>query len=219
MKSLLLLLAGLAPLAVAAAEPACTVPELPNSAATQRTAEAATALRATNPCKLVPGIRAKSLASVWARLLSSTKLGGRRLDTEVPPGLPNGLVLARGGMVRFDFSVLGDEKPRALRVSAGTRVLAEFGPLNSVLDLPVGKGAADTDYTWSLVTDRGSYRGSFTLLGEAERADVERQLAGLAGALLDDTTRLLYTAAVYDEADLYSERERALLQARRLMQL
>lgn len=219
MKFLLPTLMALAPALAAAAEPACKVPELPKSDTTARTAAAAGALRATNPCKLVPGIRAKSLASVWARLLSNTQLGGRRLDTPAPPGLPNGLALARAGKVEFDLRVLESEQARSLRVSSGAGLLAEAGPAATMLAVPVAQGSPDTEYTWTLVTNRSSYRGSFTVLGAAESAEVERQLAGLAAEPLDEATRLLYTAAIYDEADLYAERERVLQQARRLMQL
>jgi hypothetical protein len=51
------------------------VPPLSQSDKSAPVAEAAKRLRATDPCKVVPGLSGKSLGSVWAGLLSAKRPG------------------------------------------------------------------------------------------------------------------------------------------------
>lgn len=206
-------------LAAHAADADCRVPPLPQSDKTPQAADAARKLSATDPCKTVPGIRAKSLKTVWASLLSNTKLGGRRLETPPPAGIPNGAALARGGKVHVDFAALDGETVRAFRVESGGRVLLDLATPPRELDVAIGRAAPDTEFSWTLLTSAASYHGEFTVIDEAARTDVERQLGLLEEQHLDEVPRLLYQAAIYDEADLYSERDRVFVKLRKLLSL
>ena len=212
----LLILMGL-PFTATAAPSDCTLPPLVQKEGAPKTAAAAQALRATSPCKIVPGIRVKALASVWEKLLANTRTGGRRLDTQPPESLPNGVALARAGKVHFDFSALGAEAPRMLQISVDGRMLVDTKAPPRELDIPVGRASAEAVFSWVLVTSAATYHGEFTLLPDAERREVEQQLAQLDSQHLEDSTRLVYQAAIYDEAGLYADRERILGQLRTLL--
>ncbi|WP_296000171.1 hypothetical protein [Rugamonas sp.] len=213
--ALTLLLAQLTPLAHAA--PECEVLPLPQSERSAQTVAAAKALRATDPCKLVPGLSPKSLRVVWAGLLSNRQTGGRRLDNLAPEGLPNGSVLPGPAGIHFDFRAVAAEQIRSFRLERDHAVLADTAAPPPELD--VMPGGAGGDYRWVLVTRAASYHGEFTLLDGAERRDVEQQLAALEKSGLDQVTLLLYKAAIYDDASLYSERDRVYRQLRQLVAL
>jgi hypothetical protein len=207
--------------ALALASPECEVPPLQQTQQNPKAAAAALALRATDPCKLVPGLNGKTLKSVWASLLSNRKTGGRRLDTAVPEGLPNGVVLAGPAGVHFDFRDVAGEGLRSFSVEFDHKPLLAGAVPPPELDLPLARTAAAGagSYAWTLVTRQNSYRGQFTLLDAEGRADVEQQLEALARAELDPAARLLYQAAIYEDAGLYSERDRVFAQLRKLVEL
>ena len=193
----------------AAAQPNCGSASLPQGEGTPQVVAAARALAATNPCKLVPGFTAKSLGSVWASLLSSTRTGGRRLESPVPVGAPQGLTLPEKQMVHFDFSELAGEQLRQLRVEVDQKPILNMTNPPAQIDLPTKGLGSDQTFLWSLTTARSSYRAEFRLLPEAERQEVETRLARLGTEPIDAVSRLIYQAAIYDDADLFAQRDRA----------
>lgn len=215
----LILLGSLSLSTAARAAPDCTIPPLPQSDKSPQAAAAAAALRATKPCTAAPGVSVKSLKTVWASLLSNKKLGGRRLDTETPPGLPNGLALSQQGKIGFDFGAVAAEGISSFRLEADGKVLLNTATPAQQLSVPVGAATSQTSFSWQLVTRSASYHGQFTLIDAAARADVEQQLAQLEKEEMDPVSRLIYQAAIYDEADLYSERERVFATLRRQLGL
>lgn len=199
----------------AAAQTNCDIAPLPQGDGTPQVAAAARALAATNPCKVVPGFTSKSLGNVWASLLSSTRTGGRRLETPVPAGAPQGLTLPEQQMVRFDFSELTGDQLRQLRVEVDQKPLLNLVNPPAQIDLPIKGFGPDQTFLWTLTTGRSSYRAEFKLLPEADRQDVETRLQRLGTETLDPVSRLIYQAAIYDEADLYAQRDRTFRAVRR----
>ena len=210
-----LLLCSLSLSLAAAAQTNCGIAPLPQGDGTPQVAAAARALAATNPCKLVPGFTAKSLGSVWGSLLSSTRTGGRRLESPVPVGAPQGLTLPDKQMVHFDFSELAGEQLRQLRVEVDQKPILNLINPPAQIDLPTKGLGPDQTFLWTLTTARGSYRAEFKLLPEAERQEVETRLARLGTEQLDPVSRLIYQAAIYDDADLFAQRDRTFQAVRR----
>lgn len=210
----LLLSLCLLPAARAASE--CAVPPLNQSEKSPQLAEATRQLRTSNPCKLVAGLSAKSLGTVWAGLLSSKKTGGRRLEPAIPDGMPNGTVLAGAGGVHFDLRSIAGEGIRSFQLVRGNQPLAVN--VGTALEFDVPASGSDA-YQWTLVTRMATYHGEYTLADEAERREVETQLAQLERAALDPVARLVYQAAIYDEANLFAERDRVYQQLRALLAL
>ncbi|MYN45629.1 hypothetical protein GTP23_11275 [Pseudoduganella sp. FT93W] len=216
LKSMLVLSLSLSTAIAAHAATDCSVPPLGQSDKSAPVAEAAKRLRATDPCKVVPGLSGKSLGSVWAGLLSTKKTGGRRLEPAIPDGMPNGTVLAGSAGVHFDLRAVAGEGIRSFLLARGAQTLAT--PANGALefDVPVSGGDA---YQWTLVTRVATYHGEYTLADAAERQEVEQQLAQLDKAGLDPVARLLYQAAIYDDANLFVERDRVYAQLRAMLAL
>ncbi|GAA4031567.1 hypothetical protein [Actimicrobium antarcticum] len=197
----------------------CQIPALPQSEKTPQVAALAKTLRATNPCKVLPGMNAKSLSTVWASLLSNKKLGGRRLDTEAPTSLPQGVVAGEKRQVHFDFSESAAEGLASLRIEVDGKPVLNISNPPPQFDFPVDRYTPDQTMSWTLVTRIAAYRAQFTLMAEPDRKDLEQKLAHLAAEPVDPVTRLVYKAAIYDEADLFSERDLTFLEIRRLVSL
>lgn len=194
----------------------CSVPLLKQSDKSAQVADAARRLRATDPCKVVPGLSAKSLGVVWAGLLSTKKTGGRRLEPAIPDGMPNGTVLAATNGVHFDLRAVAGEGIRSFQLArGGQQLLAQAGP---ALEFDVPASGSDS-YQWTLVTRIATYHGEYTLADAAERDDVAQQLAQLDKAGLEPVARLLYQAAIYDDANLFVERDRVYAQLRAMLAL
>jgi len=194
----------------------CSVPPLDQSDKSVKLADAAKRLRATEPCKVVPGLSAKSLGAVWAGLLSTKKTGGRRLEPAIPDGLPYGTVLACSGGVHFDLRAVAGEGIRSFQLTrSGQPLLAQATPAPE-FDVAVNGGDS---YQWTLVTRIATYHGEYTLAETAERQEVEQQLAQLDKAGLEPVARLLYQAAIYDDANLFVERDRVYAQLRAMLAL
>jgi hypothetical protein len=130
--------------------------------------------------------------------------------------MPNGTVLAGSAGVRFDLRAVAGEGIRSFLLARGAQTLAT--PANGALefDVPVSGGDA---YQWTLVTRIATYHGEYTLADAAERQEVEQQLAQLDKAGLDPVARLLYQAAIYDDANLFVERDRVYAQLRAMLAL
>lgn len=169
----------------------------------------------SNPCATVPGLTAKSLSSVWSAFLSSGTAGGKRFDTVPPTGIPTGKVLASVEGVAFDLRAVLAESVQGIQVSAGrSPVYAIANPNQPVIVVPMNRLKPGDSYNWIISTRQNSYRGSFELLDNEEAADVQARLVALDKASLSPQMRLLYSAAVYDEAELYSARDQLLNQLR-----
>ncbi len=207
-----------APLAARAQQPAkpgCTLTGLPQSERTPQMAAAARSLGNTDPCKIVPGFTAKSLATVWNSLLSSSRTGGRRLETPVPTGTPQGITLAQRQVVIFDFSEVAGEQLKSLRIDVDQKPLLNQQNPGVKVELPVTGFGPDQVFSWTLTTGRGAYRAEFKLIAESDRREVETRLSRLGTESLDPVARLLYTAAIYDDADLFAQRDHVLAEIRR----
>lgn len=170
-------------------------------------------LAVSDPCKIVPGMKAKSLAAVWGMFLSNTQRGGKRLGDDAPVGSPTGKLLQIANGVQVDFSQVAAEGLRTFSVDAnGQRVASLNNPqAHFVLS---AKLVRDVEYSWSLLTNQKTYKGKFSLVDIETQKEVEAQLAALSRSNLDDTEKLIYKAAIFDEADVYSMRDSALLEAR-----
>jgi hypothetical protein len=210
------LLVSLCLLPAAHAATECVMPPLQQSEKSPQLAEATKQLRTSNPCKVVAGLSAKSLGTVWAGLLSSKKTGGRRLEPAVPDGMPNGTVLGGAGGVHFDLRSVAAEGIRSFQLVRGNQPLAVNLAAALEFDVPASGSEA---YQWSLATRIATYHGEYTLADETERREVEAQLAQLERAALDPVARLVYQAAIYDEANLFAERDRVYQQLRALLAL
>ncbi|MYM39480.1 hypothetical protein [Duganella qianjiadongensis] len=215
-KSLVLLSLSLSAALAAHAATDCSVPPLEQSDKSVKLADAAKRLRATEPCKVVPGLSAKSLGAVWAGLLSTKKTGGRRLEPAIPDGLPYGTVLAGSGGVHVDLRAVAGEGIRSFQLTRSGQALVLPTAAGQEFDVPVNGGDS---YQWTLVTRIASYHGEYTLAEAAERQEVEQQLAQLERAGLEPVARLLYQAAIYDDANLFVERDRVYAQLRAMLAL
>ena len=164
----------------------------------------------TNPCTTVPGLHAKSLRSVWAVLTASGRTGGKRFETVPPAGTPTGRVLAGATGVPFDLRAVAAEGVQSLELtSRGKLVFRAAGPMQAAL-APRERLAPGESYDWVLRTGANAYRGSFELLEADEAAQVQSRLEAVAKSGLNEQMQMLYRAAVFDDAELYSARDEAL---------
>lgn len=194
--------------------PDCTVNVKPgNGAKAQALAQDAAR---TNPCALVPGLTPKSFAAVWSAMLSSGKTGGKRFDTPPPGGLPTGRIMATPGGVAFNLQGAAAEGIVGLQLSSGgAPVFGSANPAPTTQAVPLARLKPGASYDWTLVTRKASYKGSFELLDAEESAAVQARLDALAAATLTPQLHLLYQAAIYDEAELYTARDQLLDELRR----
>lgn len=169
----------------------------------------------SNPCVTVPGMTAKSLASVWSAFTTKTKTGGKRFDTEPPEGTPTGRVLVGKDGLTFDLSAVAGEGLMSLQVSSQGAVLTSLAaPLPAVVTVPAARLKGGDVHEWVLQTRKTQYRGQFEVLDAQETAAVRQRLAALSNSELSPQLKLLYVAAIYDDADLFNERNRVLGQLR-----
>lgn len=170
----------------------------------------------TNPCATVPGLKARSLSAVWSAMLSSSKTGGKRFDAPPPADFPSGKLMAGAPGIVFNLKLVADEGVLGLQVSQGGTLLLNIAqPAPASALLPLAQLRPGASYDWTLTTRKSKYRASFELLEADEAAAVQAQLKALAAAELSPPTRLLYLAAIYDEAELYAARDQVLDDIRR----
>lgn len=199
---------------LAAAQSGCDLGSLKPASGQAENAQALQRkLAVSDPCKVVPGMRAKSLATVWGMFLSNTQRGGKRLGDDAPVGSPTGKLLLTANGVPIDFSQVAAEGLRTFSVNANGQKIASLDNPQQRFILSA-KLARDVEYSWSLLTNRKTYVGKFSLVDIETQKEVEAQLNALSRANLDDTEKLIYKAAIFDEADVYSMRDAALLEAR-----
>lgn len=190
----------------------------PSKAATAQAQFLAQEAQKTNPCVLVPGLTAKSLSSVWTSLMSSGVTGGKRFETVPPAGSPTGRVLASADGVPFDLRSLAAEGVLAVQVRTDKAAALSFGPpFAAVLVVPLQQLKPGANHDWTITTRSATYRGSFEVLEAQEAEAVRSQLDAVERASLSAQARLLYKAAVLDEAELYGERDQVLTQLRALV--
>jgi len=180
--------------------------EQPSSDKAQKFAEH---VQQIDPCKVGGGIKASSLKVVWENFLSSNHTGGKRFDTPPPEGSPTGTVMPNSGFVEFDFSQVASEGMLTFILESSGRRLAAVHNPKADFTIPAHNLDIDSSYTWELVTGQNTYHGTFNLIDPDDQKDVEMRLADLNKANLDPDTYLLYSAAIYDDAGLYSARDKA----------
>ena len=170
-------------------------------------------LAVSDPCKIVPGMKAKSLIAVWGMFLSNTQRGGKRLGDDAPVGSPTGKLLLTLNGVQIDFSQVAAEGLRTFNVDANGQRVASLNNPQPRFTLSA-KLVQDVEYSWNLLTNQKVYKGKFSLVDIDTQKEVDAQLDALNRSNLDDTEKLIYKAAILDEADVYSMRDSALLEAR-----
>jgi hypothetical protein len=189
----------------------------PPSATTGKLEQLAQDVARTNPCTTVPGLKARSIKSVWAAFTSSGRTGGKRFETVPPPGTPTGRVLLTDAGVAFDLSSVAAEGVQSLEIRSRQQIVARTaGRPGTAFTVPRERLTPGETYHWLLRTGSNMYRGSFELPPADEAAQVQSQLEAIANSGLDDRLRLLYRAAVFDEAEFYSARDEALATLRTL---
>jgi hypothetical protein len=202
---------------VAAAATAQECAIAPPPADTKKLEQLAQDVAGTNPCTTVPGLKARSIKSVWAALTSSGRTGGKRFEAVPPPGTPTGRVLLTDAGVAFDLSSVAAEGVQSLEVTRRQQIVARTaGRPGAAFTVPRERLSPGQTYHWLLRTGANVYRGSFELPPAEEAAQVQSQLEAIAASGLDDRLRLLYRAAVFDEAELYVARDEALSTLRTL---
>lgn len=169
-----------------------------------------------NPCTTVPGLSVKSLSNVFASLLSTPKIGGKRFDTPPPDGLPEGKMMASAQGIEFKLQILASEGVTGLQVrSAGVMVFSVANPAAAPLFIAPSRLKPGETYEWSINTRKANFKASFELLDLQETAEVQAKLEALESANLAPDIRLLYSAAIFEDADLYFERDQVLAELRR----
>ncbi|MDC8784386.1 hypothetical protein [Roseateles koreensis] len=170
----------------------------------------------SNPCVAVPGLSAKSLTSVWNTMLSSAKTGGKRFDTPPPAGLPTGKVLITLQGLEFKLDAVAAEGVLGLQIRSGNQLIFSISnPGSKRILVPATQLKFGETYEWVLVTRKGSYKGSFETLEREESTLVLSRITALEGAALSPATQQLYLAAIFDDAELYADRDQILADLRR----
>lgn len=191
----------------------CTFEAQPS--ATPKAQALALSTAKVNPCVTVPGLSVKSLKGVFALMLSTPKIGGKRFDTPPPAGLPEGKVMASAQGVEFKLHLLTAADVLGLQVKSGDAlVFSVNNPAASSVFMPLSKLKAGESYEWSIATRQGNLKASFELLDKEELASVKSKLKALNSANLVPQVRLLYAAAIYDESELYLDRDQVLEELR-----
>lgn len=169
----------------------------------------------TNPCTTVPGLTAKTLRSVWGSLMASSTSGGKRFDTLPPAGTPTGKVMATAKGIAFNLQAVSNEGVLGLQVTSdGVPVYSIANTVQALVWVPAERLKPGSNYDWSLITRKANYRASFEVVGADEVAALQLRLDALERASLSPEMRLLYTAALYDDAELYNARDQLLAQLR-----
>lgn len=161
----------------------------------------------TNPCTLVPGLKAQSLGEVWKAFMKHGKTGGKRFE-DPPRGIPSGTVMVRTEGLTFDMQDKMQEGLISLNIFAGSIKVVELRKPGAKVVIPVDKLQAGVSYKWQLLTGRNDYWGRMTVLDTHSQDTLRQRLAALAQADVSPEIRNIYTAAIYDDADLVFDRDR-----------
>lgn len=161
-------------------------------------------------------VHAESLLAVLRMLLASEAPGTKRLDKPMPLGMPTGLLLAQQGVLTLDLGPAASEGLLSMIVEGPgmPRTVIAPVPPSGRIDLPAAAFRPAHDYRWTLKTRATSYRGEFSVADDATRAAVAAALAEVAALPVSARTRTLLEAAVYDDAELESARDRLVREMR-----
>jgi hypothetical protein len=177
---------------------------LPSDAATHNLAQD---IAKTNPCTLVPGLKVQTLAEVWKAFLRHGKTGGKRFD-DPPRGIPSGTVLVRAEGLTFDLQDKWAEGVIRLNIFAGATKVVELRKPGVKVVIPAEKFQVDVSYKWQLLTGRGDYWGRMKVLDAESESTLRQRLAAVAQADVSPVIKNIYTAAIYDDAELIFDRDR-----------
>jgi hypothetical protein len=148
------------------------------------------------------------LTAILRMMLAQEVRGTKRLGTEVPAGMPSGLVLPVNNAIAFDLREAVPEGFISLRIDGpGVRSVVSQSPPSGVLLMPAAPLTRAVDYQWTLLTRKGSYTAAFSLPDAATQQRVELRLTKVRGLAVDDLTRKVFEAAIYDDEDLDSARD------------
>lgn len=161
----------------------------------------------TNPCTLVPGLKAQSLDEVWKAFMKHGKTGGKRFD-DPPRGIPSGVVMVRAEGLTFDLQDKVAEGLISLNIFAGATKVVDLRKPGPKVQIPAEKFQAGVSYKWQLLTGRDDYWGRMKVLDAESQDTLMQRLAALAQADVSPEIRNIYTAAIYDDADLIFDRDR-----------
>ncbi|MDY7537879.1 hypothetical protein QN372_20140 [Undibacterium sp. RTI2.1] len=165
-------------------------------------------LTKANVCKTVKGLSAKSLKTVWLALLDTKSTGGKRFETPPPAGTPTGKVFIVDDKVKFDLNAVSQDGLVNLTVKVEDS--GQIVKLPSYLagrPLWIDNIKPGTSYSWVLVTKKETYRGSFEIPEADELQTIKTKLAELDQQDLSADVKLIYQAAIFDEAECYFNRE------------
>lgn len=177
---------------------------LPGDAATSSLARA---VSKTNPCMLVPGLKPQSLGEVWKAFMKHGKTGGKRFD-DPPRGIPSGTVMVRTEGLTVDLQDKMQEGLISLNIFAGSTKVVELRKPGAKVVIPADKFQAGMSYKWQLLTGRDDYWGRMTVLDATTQDTLRQRLAALATADVSPEIRNIYTAAIYEDAELIFDRDR-----------
>jgi hypothetical protein len=172
-------------------------------------AELAKALEKTNPCVLVPGLKAQALHEVWQAFLKHGKTGGKRFD-DPPRGAPSGTVLVQAQGLTFDLRDKFTEGLVSLSVFSGVTRVAHISKPSPTVVIPAQKFEAGAVYKWQLLTEKNDYWGRIKVLDAEGQALLAQRLSALEQADVSPEIKKVYTAAIYEDADLIHDRDRLL---------
>ena len=184
----------------------CQIP--PQKSNSARTESLSKELSKTNVCKTVKGLSAKSLKTVWLALLDTKATGGKRFEAPPPVGTPTGKVFIMNDKVGFDLRAASQEGLVSLTVKVDdTNQLVKLPSYVAGQPLWIENIKPGTSYNWVLVTRKGTYRGNFEIPDADDLQILKTKLAELDPQELPADVKLLYQAAIFDEADCYFNRD------------
>jgi len=184
----------------------CQVP--PQKSNSARTESLSKELAKTNVCKTVKGLSAKSLKTVWLALLDTKATGGKRFETPPPAGTPTGKVFTIADKVAFDLSAVSQEGVVGLTIKADeSGQIIKLPPLVAGRPMWIENTKPGTSYSWILVTKKETYRGSFEIAEADDLQAIKAKLTELDQQDMPADVKLIYQAAIFDEADCYFNRD------------
>ena len=128
--------------------------------------------------------------------------------------MPTGAVMPQNGQIVFNAGELRGEGLVSLDID-GPQLSVRLRPPPGITQLPITQLKQGVEYRWVLTTKRQSYDATFQLPDAATLERTTTRLKALASLSVDATTLLILEAAIYDDEELYSSRDRVIAQLRR----
>ena len=203
----------------AAAEPACA-PTAPGVAIAMKSAKLKESAKQIDDkaCRTVKlDLKAEgnsSIKEIFKLAFAPAPKAGDRLKPPVPAGMPTGAVMPQNGQIVFNAGELSGEGLVSLDID-GPQLNVRLRPPPGVTQLPITQLKQGVEYRWVLTTKRQAYDATFQLPDAATLERTTARLKALAGLSVDATTLLILEAAIYDDEELYSSRDRVIAQLRR----